>query len=129
MSEITRPKIRFLPIVINVAVSIAISACIAAIVYGICKLFFNIPLYVFFIVAAVTLTVIIVIRAKRFIICSVRLYQKFAPMYVRERCCFNPSCSEYMIQAVEKYGVIKGVKKGLDRLDRCHYPNFGDDPP
>lgn len=35
-------------------------------------------------------------------------------------CVFYPTCSEYTIQAVEKYGVIKGLWKGFRRILRCH---------
>jgi len=35
-------------------------------------------------------------------------------------CRFVPTCSEYAYQAVEKYGVIKGLWMGLKRVLRCH---------
>jgi uncharacterized protein len=35
-------------------------------------------------------------------------------------CRFIPSCSEYTYEAVEKYGVIKGLFLGLKRVLRCH---------
>jgi len=34
-------------------------------------------------------------------------------------CIFIPSCSEYTYEAVEKYGVIKGIRLGLKRIVRC----------
>ncbi len=44
-------------------------------------------------------------------------------------CRFTPTCSEYMYQAVEKYGVIKGSYKGFNRLFRCHpFSKGGHDP-
>lgn len=57
--------------------------------------------------------------AKRAVIWLVHLYQNKAPDEVRLRCCMEPSCSEYMILAVQKYGVIKGVYKGTHRLFKC----------
>ena len=57
--------------------------------------------------------------AKRTVIWLVHLYQNLAPDEVRLKCCFEPSCSEYMILAVQKYGVIRGVYKGIHRLLRC----------
>ncbi|MDP2691396.1 MAG: membrane protein insertion efficiency factor YidD [bacterium] len=36
------------------------------------------------------------------------------------QCLFTPSCSHYSRQAVEKYGVVKGVWRTLKRLLRCH---------
>jgi putative membrane protein insertion efficiency factor len=65
----------------------------------------------------------------RLIIALVRLYQRFAPHSIRARCRFEPSCSEYMIGAVEKHGAIRGVRQGIGRLSRCHYPNGGIDLP
>ncbi len=40
-------------------------------------------------------------------------------------CRFYPRCSEYTIQAVQKYGVIKGLFLGSKRLSRCHPGNPG----
>jgi putative component of membrane protein insertase Oxa1/YidC/SpoIIIJ protein YidD len=54
--------------------------------------------------------------SKRIIIGLVRLYQRYAPERIRRKCIFKPTCSEYMILAVEKYGVIKGLYKGIFRL-------------
>ncbi len=36
------------------------------------------------------------------------------------RCRFYPSCSEYMMTAIERYGVFKGISMGLKRIGRCH---------
>jgi putative membrane protein insertion efficiency factor len=35
-------------------------------------------------------------------------------------CRFNPTCSDYTYQAIEKYGVVKGGWLGLKRIARCH---------
>lgn len=44
-------------------------------------------------------------------------------------CKFYPSCSEYMMQAIEKYGCIKGFYLGIKRLLRCHpFAKGGYDP-
>lgn len=71
----------------------------------------------------------ILIRAKAIIICCVRIYQRFAPEGVRKKCRFEPSCSQYMILALEKYGLWKGLSKGIDRLNRCNIHNGGYDFP
>ncbi len=63
------------------------------------------------------------------IILFVLLYQKFAPKEMRCSCCFEPSCSNYMLQAIDKHGFVKGFVKGVYRLCRCHYPNGGIDNP
>lgn len=44
-------------------------------------------------------------------------------------CKFYPSCSEYMIQAIKKYGCIKGIYLGIKRLLKCHpFAKGGYDP-
>ena len=67
--------------------------------------------------------------AKRMLIWCVHLYQNKASDATRLKCVFEPSCSEYMIMAVNKYGFICGVYKGIRRLFRCHPPNGGKDYP
>ena len=45
-------------------------------------------------------------------------------------CRFEPSCSRYMVEALRKYGLFKGLAKGLHRLSRCHpWSPGGIDPP
>lgn len=58
----------------------------------------------------------------------IRLYQK-TPTRLHTRCRFNPTCSEYMLLCIQKFGVFSGVEKGIKRLRRCRYPNGGDDWP
>jgi uncharacterized protein len=45
-------------------------------------------------------------------------------------CRFEPSCSRYMIEALRKYGLVRGVGRGMRRVLRCHpwHPG-GYDPP
>ena len=66
---------------------------------------------------------------KRIIVSVIRFYQRNAPDRIRQSCRFEPSCSEYMILAISKYGVFKGVSKGINRLGRCKIPNGGIDNP
>lgn len=45
-------------------------------------------------------------------------------------CKFQPTCSEYAYQAIEKYGLIKGCFKAIKRICRCHpWSRGGYDPP
>jgi putative component of membrane protein insertase Oxa1/YidC/SpoIIIJ protein YidD len=53
---------------------------------------------------------------KKAIIGLVKLYQHYAPDRIRRKCLFKPTCSEYMILALEKYGLIKGLYKGIYRV-------------
>lgn len=73
--------------------------------------------------------VVSVINARRIIIDLVLLYQRYAPLSLRAACVYQPSCSQYMILAVEKYGPFRGVVKGIGRLLRCHPPHGGEDYP
>ena len=59
----------------------------------------------------------------------IRLYQKTAPKRIRNSCRFEPSCSDYMIISVDKYGLWEGLLKGVNRLKRCKPPNGGLDNP
>lgn len=73
--------------------------------------------------------IVFLLTVKRFVILCILLYQRFAPDKIRNSCCFEPTCSNYMLQAIEKYGFWRGFFKGLYRLCRCHYPNGGIDNP
>ena len=66
---------------------------------------------------------------KRFAIGLVLAYKAFAPLEVRARCRFTPTCSTYMIIAIKKSGLIFGVIKGIRRLRLCKPPNGGVDYP
>jgi putative membrane protein insertion efficiency factor len=66
---------------------------------------------------------------KKAAIWLVHLYQNKASDETRLRCVFEPSCSEYMTMAIEKYGALIGIIKGIIRLFRCHPPNGGKDFP
>jgi len=49
-----------------------------------------------------------------------RLYQIAVSPLLPSACRFHPTCSEYMRQAVDRHGVLKGTWMGLRRLGRCH---------
>lgn len=60
----------------------------------------------------------------------VRLYQIFLSPFLGANCRFTPSCSAYFIEAVKKYGVVRGSFKGAWRILRCNPWNpGGEDPP
>lgn len=64
------------------------------------------------------------------VIGMVRGYQIFLSPIFGGRCRFHPSCSEYFIQAVRKYGVISGSLRGMWRIMRCQpLCKGGYDPP
>jgi hypothetical protein len=55
----------------------------------------------------------------------IRLYQKtISPMFAPS-CRFYPTCSEYAVQAITKYGTVKGGIKAIWRILRCNPFNKG----
>jgi putative membrane protein insertion efficiency factor len=64
------------------------------------------------------------------LVACVRVYQYCLRPVFPAVCRFSPSCSEYFILAVGKYGPVRGACKGLGRICRCHpwHPG-GYDPP
>lgn len=54
-----------------------------------------------------------------------RGYKRFLSPLLPPMCRFEPTCSVYTMQAVEKYGVLRGVWLGVRRLARCHPFNPG----
>lgn len=60
----------------------------------------------------------------------VRGYQIFLSPLLGRNCRFEPSCSNYFIGAVRKYGPLRGAAKGLWRICRCNpFHPGGYDPP
>jgi putative membrane protein insertion efficiency factor len=63
---------------------------------------------------------------KQLVIGSIRLYQKtVSPDHGwfksnKPTCRFSPSCSEYMVTAITRHGIITGVGLGFKRISRCH---------
>ena len=55
---------------------------------------------------------------KKIVLMTLRFYKKYLSR--GDRCRFVPSCSEYTREAVEKYGVVKGLWKGAKRVARCN---------
>ena len=70
--------------------------------------------------------VIIFMRAifnlpKKMLILLIRAYRKFiSPLKGHPTCRFIPSCSEYALQAVEKYGAVRGLFLSVCRIIRCN---------
>ena len=61
---------------------------------------------------------------------AARAYQWTLSPVLGRRCRFQPTCSEYFIGSIRKYGAIRGVWRGVRRICRCHPWNPGGyDPP
>lgn len=57
---------------------------------------------------------------KKAAIFLVKLYQRFISPLFPPSCRYHPTCSNYMIQAIEVHGVLKGGLMGIARILRCH---------
>lgn len=66
----------------------------------------------------------------RLLVLLVRVYQWTISPWLGRNCRFEPSCSQYFIEAVQKYGALSGSLRGVQRICRCHpwHPG-GYDPP
>ena len=59
---------------------------------------------------------------KKLVLTLISFYKKYLSLENLgiQVCRFNPTCSDYTYQAVEKYGVFKGLKMGAGRILRCN---------
>lgn len=66
---------------------------------------------------------------KQIAILILRSYKYAISPLLSPSCRFTPTCSEYAIEAISKYGFWKGAAMGLKRLSRCHpFSDGGYDP-
>lgn len=67
---------------------------------------------------------------KRFLLRFIRSYKKYISPGLGNHCRFTPTCSEYMYEAIERFGVLKGLALGVWRILRCNpfNKNYGYDP-
>ena len=55
----------------------------------------------------------------------IRFYQKCISPVIPGRCRFYPTCSDYFLQALDRYGFFKGTYLGTKRVLKCHPFNPG----
>ena len=66
---------------------------------------------------------------KKFFVCVIRFYQVCISPLFPPCCRFYPTCSNYALQAIEKYGPFKGIYLSIKRILRCHpFSKGGYDP-
>ena len=56
----------------------------------------------------------------RLMMSAIRVYQLVISPAFPPSCRFYPTCSEYALQAIARYGALKGVWLGVKRIARCH---------
>ena len=59
-----------------------------------------------------------------FLISVIKLYQFFVSPLIGSNCRYLPTCSEYFIESLKVYGLIKGTIKGTKRIFSCHPIKF-----
>ena len=68
--------------------------------------------------------------AAKLMIWAIRIYQKYlSPLKVRTHCIYVPTCSQYALEAIQRYGALKGAWLACRRIARCHpFAEGGYDP-
>ncbi|REL28746.1 membrane protein insertion efficiency factor YidD [Thalassotalea euphylliae] len=59
----------------------------------------------------------------------IKLYQKFISPLLGNNCRFQPTCSSYAIEAINRFGAVKGSWLALKRILKCHPLNAGGEDP
>ncbi len=66
---------------------------------------------------------------KKIFILPIRFYQYGISPYLPSSCRYTPTCSHYTVEAIQKFGVLKGIWLGMKRIARCHpWGGSGYDP-
>ena len=66
---------------------------------------------------------------RKIFILPIKFYQAAISPYLGNKCRYEPSCSQYAVEAIEEWGVFKGVWMGAKRIGRCHpWGGHGYDP-
>lgn len=119
-----RPHVSWIRIVLNCAVPILLAWGLKNLLRG-----FGLNGILSWAIPLLLLLLYFCVNVKRAIICLIRVYQRYAPDSVRNKCRFEPSCSQYMILSLQKYGICRGLLKGIRRLKRCNISGGGYDLP
>ena len=59
-------------------------------------------------------------KMKKILLVTLGLYQKLLSPLMGPSCRFHPTCSEYAIEAIERFGVKRGVFLSIKRISKCH---------
>lgn len=66
---------------------------------------------------------------KQVLIFPIRIYQAAISPLLGQNCRHQPTCSNYMIQAIQEWGPLKGIRLGTKRILKCHpWGTSGFDP-
>jgi putative membrane protein insertion efficiency factor len=59
-------------------------------------------------------------RPRRLAVGLIRIYQKLVSPNLGDNCRYRPTCSQYTVEAISKFGVFRGGWLGMKRIGRCH---------
>lgn len=66
---------------------------------------------------------------KSLLISLIHIYQHYISPLTPPACRYTPTCSQYTLEAIQKYGALRGTWLGLKRICRCHpWGGSGYDP-
>jgi len=66
---------------------------------------------------------------KYIFIIPIRIYQRFISPFLGSNCRYEPTCSQYAVEAINEWGIFKGTWLGFKRISRCHpWGGMGHDP-
>jgi putative membrane protein insertion efficiency factor len=57
---------------------------------------------------------------KKILIFIINIYRRFISPIKTGKCRFYPTCSEYAVQSIERYGAVKGMLLAIKRVLKCH---------
>lgn len=66
---------------------------------------------------------------KQLVILPIKAYQRWLSPLLGNNCRFSPTCSNYAIEAINRFGVIKGCWLATKRILKCHPLNAGGEDP
>ena len=133
-NKLYRPKISFVKAAIVVIGTVCATICISlllALLFRKTGLFGfenKSHLQAFLGIYWIAQLLVLVLTLRYIMIWFIRVYQRYAKSETRLRCCYTPSCSEYAILALKKYGALIGGIKAVKRLLRCGPPGGIDYP-
>jgi len=103
--------------------------CVFLVILLLFKVFYIFDIEKYTYIAWIGLFIYFVFSLKKIAIFSIKVYQRYAPDDIRKRCLYTPTCSQYTILSIQKYGFLRGIIKGINRIKRCKLPNGGEDYP
>ncbi len=63
------------------------------------------------------------------LISCIKIYQFFMSPILGQNCRYLPTCSEYSIESLKKFGIVKGIFISIKRISKCHpWGDHGYDP-